>query len=620
MKRIPPPWLVLVASLMLTIAATGAVWISAEERDTVRFENAVQSTTDRIRARMELYVALLQSGRGLFATGDVSLTDWRRFATRIGVEESYPGIQGIGFTRRIPPDSLDLVIQEIRSQGRDDFRVWPDAVREEYHSIVYLEPLDRRNEAAIGYDMFTDSARRDAMQSARDTGDPSLTGRVILVQEIVGPIQAGFLIYLPVYDGGITPPTVEARRSLLRGFVYAPFRADDLFEGIFGTEADPRVAFEVYDGDFVGPETLLHDSRAQGIAPADVSSELVVFEPIEVEDRTWTVLVRPTPAFHVGSRKVLVPVFAFGGLMVSLLLFGLSHAQDRAQRDAARSATEASGLAAQLRIQAAQLELQNDELEVARRMAEEANQAKSQFLANMSHELRTPLNAIGGYIELLEMGIRGPVTEAQRSDLARIRHAQQHLLGLINSVLNFAKLEAGRVDFQLCDVSVRTALATASAFVTPLAEKRQITYRCLSDAADVPIRADPERLQQILLNLLANAVKFTDPGGAVTTGWAVGPHHVDLFVRDTGRGIPASKLGSIFDPFVQVDANLTRTSQGTGLGLAISLDLARGMGGDLRVESEVGVGSTFIVQLPRATSDEPAPAATGPRGSGSAAQ
>ena len=234
----------------------------------------------------------------------------------------------------------------------------------------------------------------------------------------------------------------------------------------------------------------------------------------------------------------------------------------------------------------------------ARADAEAANRTKGEFLAVMSHELRTPLNAIGGYVELLEMGIHGPVTPQQRDSLARIQHSQRHLLGLINQVLNYTRIETGTVTYDITDVPVSEALASAEALVVPQVRTRGLSYvigRC--DPALV-VRADPEKLRQILLNLLTNAIKFTDAGGEIGVSCEAHDTTISISVRDTGIGIQAEKLATVFEPFVQVDARFTRTREGVGLGLAISRDLARGMGGDLTAESKLGVGSTFILTLP----------------------
>ena len=245
--------------------------------------------------------------------------------------------------------------------------------------------------------------------------------------------------------------------------------------------------------------------------------------------------------------------------------------------------------------------------EDAYRAAEAASRAKGEFLAVMSHELRTPLNAIGGYAELLEMGLRGPVTLQQREDLNRIQTSQRHLLGLINEVLNYAKLETGTVHFEIVDVNVRDALSAAESLVAPQARNKGLTLVVRDAAPDLAVRADPEKLRQILVNLLSNAVKFTDRSGRVELYCTSDAASVFIHVNDSGMGIPAEKLDAIFDPFVQVRADLTRVHEGTGLGLAISRDLARGMGGDITAASTLDVGSTFTVRLDAVRPGDPQP-------------
>jgi PAS domain S-box-containing protein len=237
------------------------------------------------------------------------------------------------------------------------------------------------------------------------------------------------------------------------------------------------------------------------------------------------------------------------------------------------------------------------ELTRARAAAEEANRAKSQFLAVMSHELRTPLNAIGGYVQLLELGVQGPVTDGQRDFLARVASAQRHLLRLINEVLNLSRIEAGHVEYRV-DLFPADDLLRG---VLPLIEPQMAAAGLESQTSIEPgvmLRADREKVEQIIINLLTNAVKFTPAGGRIAiTATKPGKGTVALSVSDSGIGIPQEKLTQIFEPFVQVDTGHTRR-EGSGLGLAISRDLARGMGGELLVTSELGKGSTFVLTLP----------------------
>jgi len=246
-----------------------------------------------------------------------------------------------------------------------------------------------------------------------------------------------------------------------------------------------------------------------------------------------------------------------------------------------------------------ELEETAEQLRHAVEEAEQANRAKTEFLAVMSHELRAPLNAIGGYAELLAYGVRGPVTAAQREDLERIRASQQRLLGMINDILNFTRLEGGRITYELSPIAMRDVFET----VTPLIDVQARTkgLRCTIESCDAVAIADRAKVEQILLNLISNAVKFTEPGGSVTSSCTTLDNHVVVTVTDTGIGIPPEQLAAIFEPFVQIGRGLTRPVEGTGLGLAISRDLAAGMNGTLDVSSTPGAGSTFTLTLPRAS-------------------
>ncbi len=251
-----------------------------------------------------------------------------------------------------------------------------------------------------------------------------------------------------------------------------------------------------------------------------------------------------------------------------------------------------------------------EQLLIAKKAAESASESKSRFLSMMSHELRTPLQSMAIFGELLASGGHGPLTDRQREDVGGIQAATRNLVTLIDDILNFARLESGKVDVRLETVSVGTALTRAETLLRPRIEEAGLTFSFDARAHGADVRADPDRLQQILLNLLTNAIKFTPREGQVRVevdadaGAGAKSPAVQIHVRDTGAGVPPDQLERIFDPFVQLDRRQVPASRrGVGLGLSISRELARAMGGDLTVESEVGKGSVFTIELPAAAAE-----------------
>jgi signal transduction histidine kinase len=267
---------------------------------------------------------------------------------------------------------------------------------------------------------------------------------------------------------------------------------------------------------------------------------------------------------------------------------------------------EVARLATSFNMMAAQVGESRAQSRTAQEAAETANRAKSDFLAAMSHELRTPLNAIGGYAELMEMGLRGPVTPEQKKDLNRIRNSQHHLLGLVGRILDLNRIERGEVVYEHASIAIDPLLIGLEDLVFPQAHAKQQTLDYKPADRDLVVIADREKLRQIVINLLSNAIRHSPNGGAITIGaHRVAPDGklIAIVVSDSGPGIPADRQEAIFEPFVQLDRSFTSSIEGVGLGLAISRDLARGMGGDLTVHSEPGTGARFTLTLPAGTLD-----------------
>jgi PAS domain S-box-containing protein len=329
-----------------------------------------------------------------------------------------------------------------------------------------------------------------------------------------------------------------------------------------------------------GVSAVLRSGRSE-LYP-DISDEMVA---TVAQDENHLALLRA-----VGMRSVMiVPIQAHGRTMGALTLIGAESGRQFTAQDLpiAEELARRSALA-----------IENAELFEA---AAAANRAKSEFMASMSHELRTPLNAILGYTALLADGITGPVIPAQHDQLLRIRASATHLLGLIDEVLSFSRLEAGREQLSVHDVDVRTVFEEALSLVRPLAGAKNLplVIELPDDADALHLQTDVLKLRQILVNLLTNAVKFTDHGTVSLSAVADGDDVV-FGVRDSGIGIPPAHLERVFEPFWQVEQAASRRVGGTGLGLSVTRRLARLLGGDVTVESTPGQGSAFFVRLPRA--------------------
>ena len=330
------PYLILLLGLAFTVLVYYYFSKLTYEQDQSRFQRSVQEIEDKINLRVQTSVALLRAGTGLFAASEtVKIDEFDRFVQQIELQKNYPGIHGIGFSRRFWAKDLPAVEAQLRRSGFPEFRVWPDYPRDEYHAIVYLQPQNQRNRVAMGFDMFTEPVRREAMERARDNGTPAASGRVVLIQEKTEPLnpQAGFLIYAPVYREGATISSEADLRNALLGFVYSPFRADDFLEPVT-REKNYDVTFNIYDGEET-PGNLIHSSSEWS------SSDKPRFKQSSSErvaGRIWTIAFATKPSFEAASNQPFVKYTLIVGTFLSLLFFAVTRAQVLARMSAERAA------------------------------------------------------------------------------------------------------------------------------------------------------------------------------------------------------------------------------------------------------------------------------------------
>ena len=589
-------WTIPIWVLFFGLAGTGiSAYYAARTgraKDQVRFQDAVEAVVTGITGRVDTYVALLRAGAGLFeATGNTaSREQFRRFADRLDLRDRYPGMQGLGFAVHVPSERLDDFIRHARAVVQPSFRVWPEEPREDYYPILYLEPEDRRNLAAVGYDMSTEPVRRAAMTAAARTGTAAASGRVTLVQEIDPEKQAGFLIYVPVFDGALR----SGELSTVAGFVYSPFRAGDFLATVLASEAQ-EVSLSVFAGTKADPSQALYQSRRPA-AGDEGQQDLSATRSLNVAGQPWTVVVRALPHFQQSTETAVYPWLLAVGMLLSAGLTWATLDEVRARAAAESTAERLRRSEEALRGSEARL---RELVEAERRAHAEAlaaNRAKDDFLATLSHELRTPLNAILGWATMLRSG---RLSEQQRSRaLDVIARSARTQADLIEDLLDVSRIVSGKMSVDMRQVHLAGPIGAAVETVRPAAEAKGIKLETRLDT-DPPVLGDPDRLQQVAWNLLSNAIKFTPAGGCVTaTLGRVGSDAV-LRVEDTGIGIDAAFLPHVFERFRQHDSSTTRTHGGMGLGLAIVRHLVEAHGGTVRADSEgPGHGSTFVVTLP----------------------
>jgi signal transduction histidine kinase/DNA-binding response OmpR family regulator len=547
------------------------------------------------------------------------------------------GEEALDIVARQPPD---LILLDVMMPGMNGYEVaakLKDRLGSKHIPIIMVTALDDRAGRLLGLNAGAD----DFLTKPVDRAELSVRVRNLLRVKAYGDELRGTLTALATLNEELDRRTteIELAQSFADGATARLARLQRITAALGNTVTQDEVASTVVReaivaleceagavviGDGAGLLSLLHSSGSLDELMKSFSQTQAA-EPccpyVEAVDKCVPLYLESFeevreryPAFRNGVKAesrgawIFLPL-EITGKAVGALAFGFSGARKFTLLDRHFADTVARYCAqaldrVRLRVAAAAALAEAGE---ARMMAEHANSAKTLFLRAMSHELRTPLNAISGYTEILEMGIRGTVNAEQTKDLGRIKRAAAYLLRLINDVLTIARLEGAR-PLNLIALDVNNVLGEVEGLCALQAKAKGLTLTVSPCDRDVRVAADAERFQQILLNLIINAVKFTPVGGAVSVSCDGDINMLRIRVTDTGIGVPATEIDRVFEPFVQIDRHLTTaTQQGVGLGLSISRELARAMHGDLTLESTEGAGSTFTLTLPIASDASLAP-------------
>ena len=727
-RRLAVHWSTLFLCLAMTVFVWHLVSSATERRAREEFNDIVSDIGVHIIEKIHTHEQVLRSARALFAASEaVSRDEWRRFVNGLDVGRNYPGMQGIGYAVAVRPGDIDTLEKSMRAEGFARFTVFPPGVRDMYAPVLYLEPFDAVNRRAFGFDMMSEEVRRVAIERARNSGESSVTSALTLVQDASGPRRAGFLMYVPLYDGPVVPASAAGRVAAFRGLVYAPFRMHDFMQKL-GASPERGVSLEIFDGAQAASGKLMFASDVRDVAAVNAyPNAFSAVLPITLPQHGWTMRVVTLPAFDESIDRQKSQIVLVAGVIISLLFFGVARTltarheyasalaeqmrvallqsertyeamfdaavdfsiiatdlhgtitafssgavrmlgyqaeevlglrslasfhldseialrSQQLTREAGRLVPKADVLLAVARAGGAEAHewtlraksgrhfpvrlvvtgIYDDagkvsgflgiahniasqrvlqaSLIAAKEDAEAASRAKTEFVANMSHEIRTPMNAVLGISHLLG---KTALAADQRKYLDMISSSGRSLLAILNDILDFSKIEAGRMELSPQPFSLDDMLDAMASIMTVNAGDKDVDMAVWA-GADVPrqLVGDALRLQQILSNLVTNAIKFTSEGDisllVERAESAPGALVLRFLVRDTGIGMDQDQQARLFSPFTQADASTTRRFGGTGLGLAISRSLAELMGGTIKVHSAPGEGSLFELTVPLA--------------------
>lgn len=585
-----PPGAVLAFSLTLSIFASGLTYIIQVKLKQTHIEHKIEGVTGFIRSSIQSNIdSMIRPTQGFFNSSQfVDHNEFASFVNVLQISNIKNGIQAISYIMRLREDDLNRHTKMMQAQGFSDFTVWPQPTAktgQDYFPVTYIYPMDWRNKRAHGYNVASEEKRRQAMNKARDTGEPTMTRQLTLVQEVSDDIQSGFLIFSPLYSQSFPATSVEERRRTLIGYVSGVFRTkkflDQLMRNVEGDFHPFKV--ELYDGDTTDPDVLFYSFSSAGSGKSPVFKPAKDFRTvaIEVANMKWQVRIAVTDARPVSFENELHWFLLIVGLLISVLLYlvtKLNQIQNMKLSHDIEALTETKM-----------------HLQQAKELAEEASTLKGAFLANMSHEIRTPLSVIiSSSSFLLDSQISA---EEKEKFVQIIQRNGKNLLSIINDILDFSKIEAGMVTLEFVPTSIQSVLHDVETDMQLLAQNKNISFKVII-LNELPrtFGTDPTRLQQILRNVIGNAIKFTEQGSVEITAETLQNNEIRFLVKDSGIGLNQDQQKNLFAPFSQADITFTRKYGGTGLGLVLSKKLAGLLGGDVTLRSsESGVGSVFEI-------------------------
>lgn len=585
------PAMLLIFSILITLVAWYISRKHLIEKNKNRFEYRVDEIQSAIQVRMLAYEQVLRSGVGFIYSADtVTSTEWKKYVQTLELEKLYPGIQGLGYTLRLSPNELNQLEYKVRTTNYPDFTVWPNDPRNEYFAIVYLEPSTERNLRALGYDMYTEQKRRKAMLRARETGQPALSEMVTLVQETSEDVQKGCLLYLPVYNREASLATAEERSAALRGFVYSPFRINDLMKGILGFIQE-EIEFEIYDGNNTDTSNLFY--RSHEYNPRKDKTRHSLTKVIQVAGHDWTLIFTSRKPFISTLEANQPNIIAIAGILVNLIIFfilikinSLSK-RNRILADQFKKAEEA-----QRRF--------NEELEtiVQDRTLElqRSNEDLERFAHIASHDLKEPVRKMLMVTDQLKNRYQNSLGDGTRL-VDKLSKAAYRLNLMIESILKFSTVSYEFHQAEPVDLN-NTITDVIDDLELNITEKHARIH-----TGSLPvIEGSSALLHQLFYNLINNSLKFSKEGVEPIVNIEARKrvdkeNETEIIVSDNGIGFNQEDANRIFQSFFRLHSK--DRYEGTGLGLALCKRIVERHGGTIEAISSPGNGARFVITLPK---------------------
>jgi signal transduction histidine kinase len=578
--------LVLVASTLLVILAWQAARQNMLRSAQADFRGSCDEVVELLASRLVNYELTIRGGAALFASMErPTPAQWHAYVDGLDLPNRFPSMVGLGFAAGVGRYQLERLQIDMRNSGRGLLTVWPHGVRERYAPIVYLEPRTAENLSAIGFDMWYDAERRSAMERAMREAAPRMTSRVKLVQDLDPDVPA-FLLYVPVFAGGVVPPTPLEREAALTGWVYAPIRAER-FVQVALAPIKRSVRFRLYDITDGKPELVYADPPDRHAGPA-------AFRHVVKADaygRKWRFEFASAPMFDAVPGLAPLRTALIVGLLASLLLFGiawsLAQTENRAQRLAAEMSAAARRSEARAQALNRSLEVR---VETRTRELSEANRELETFAYSVSHDLRAPLRAIEGFSRVLEDRHAQALDTTGRDYLHRVRSAASRMSELIEALLKVSRVARGDVQPEPLDLSRMSADVVAE--LRAAEPDRQVTVDIEQGLA---ANADRVLVRSLLENLLGNAWKFTRDREAAHIRVGVEADGRTFYVQDNGSGFDQAYVDKLFRPFQRLhdDARFA----GEGIGLATVKRIVERHHGTIRANGAPGQGAKFMFTL-----------------------